>query len=103
MERSEASIRRCTIYTRKSSEEGLEQDFNSLQAQRQACRVVTLSVRWAGDRGSEPPPERTTGALGVYDRARVFRRYNRGPPARRPFFSPACADRFCLEASVVSH
>ena len=28
---------RCDIYTRKSSEEGLEQDFNSLDAQREAC------------------------------------------------------------------
>ena len=28
---------RCAIYTRKSSEEGLEQEFNSLQAQREAC------------------------------------------------------------------
>jgi DNA invertase Pin-like site-specific DNA recombinase len=30
---------RCAIYTRKSSEEGLEQEFNSLQAQREACEV----------------------------------------------------------------
>ena len=29
---------RCAIYTRKSSEEGLEQEVNSLQAQREACR-----------------------------------------------------------------
>src|SRR5882724_5417466 len=28
---------RCAIYTRKSSEEGLEQDFNSLHAQRESC------------------------------------------------------------------
>lgn len=28
---------RCAIYTRKSTEEGLEQDFNSLDAQREAC------------------------------------------------------------------
>jgi site-specific DNA recombinase len=28
---------RCAIYTRKSSEAGLEQEFNSLQAQREAC------------------------------------------------------------------
>jgi site-specific DNA recombinase len=28
---------RCAVYTRKSSEEGLEQDFNSLDAQREAC------------------------------------------------------------------
>jgi site-specific DNA recombinase len=37
------SIRRCAIYTRKSSEEGLEQDFNSLQAQREACEAFIKS------------------------------------------------------------
>ena len=31
------SIIRCAIYTRKSTEEGLEQDYNSLHAQRDAC------------------------------------------------------------------
>ena len=31
------TLRRCAVYTRKSSEEGLEQDFNSLDAQREAC------------------------------------------------------------------
>ena len=30
---------RCAIYTRKSSEEGLEQEFNSLAAQREACEA----------------------------------------------------------------
>lgn len=34
---------RCAIYTRKSSEEGLEQDFNSLHAQREACEAYILS------------------------------------------------------------
>lgn len=34
---------RCAIYTRKSSEEGLEQDFNSLQAQREACEAYIKS------------------------------------------------------------
>ena len=34
---------RCAIYTRKSSEEGLEQDFNSLHAQRDACEAYVLS------------------------------------------------------------
>jgi hypothetical protein len=43
-ERSGSRNLRCAIYTRKSSEEGLEQDFNSLHAQREACEgVVTLS------------------------------------------------------------
>lgn len=34
---------RCAIYTRKSSEEGLEQGFNSLHAQREACEAYVLS------------------------------------------------------------
>ncbi len=34
---------RCAIYTRKSSDEGLEQDFNSLDAQRKACAAYVLS------------------------------------------------------------
>jgi site-specific DNA recombinase len=34
---------RCAIYTRKSSEEGLEQGFNSLHAQREACAAYVLS------------------------------------------------------------
>src|ERR1700681_582535 len=34
------SSRRCAVYTRKSSEEGLGQDFNSLQAQREACEAL---------------------------------------------------------------
>ena len=36
---------RCAIYTRKSSEEGLEQDFNSLHAQREACVAYVQSQR----------------------------------------------------------
>lgn len=34
---------RCAIYARKSTEEGLEQDFNSLDAQREACAAYILS------------------------------------------------------------
>lgn len=39
---------RCAIYTRKSSEEGLEQSFNSLDAQREACEAYILSQRHEG-------------------------------------------------------
>ena len=39
---------RCAIYTRKSSEEGLEQEFNSLQAQREACEAFIASQRHEG-------------------------------------------------------
>jgi site-specific DNA recombinase len=39
---------RCAIYTRKSSEEGLEQSFNSLHAQREACEAYIASQRHEG-------------------------------------------------------
>ena len=39
---------RCAIYTRKSSEEGLEQDFNSLDAQRESCEAFILSQKHEG-------------------------------------------------------
>ena len=39
---------RCAIYTRKSSEEGLEQSFNSLHAQREACEAYIKSQRHEG-------------------------------------------------------
>ena len=39
---------RCAIYTRKSTEEGLEQDFNSLDAQREACEAYIKSQQHEG-------------------------------------------------------
>ena len=39
---------RCAIYTRKSSEEGLDQDFNSLEAQREACEAYVRSQAHEG-------------------------------------------------------
>ena len=39
---------RCAVYTRKSSEEGLEQEFNSLHAQRDACEAFIRSQRHEG-------------------------------------------------------
>lgn len=40
--------KRCAVYTRKSSEEGLEQEFNSLDAQREACEAYAASQRHEG-------------------------------------------------------
>ena len=48
MERTKQPIRRCAVYTRKSSEEGLEQDFNSLHAQREACEAFIASQQGDG-------------------------------------------------------
>jgi site-specific DNA recombinase len=39
---------RCAVYTRKSSEEGLEQEFNSLDAQRESCEAYVVSQRPEG-------------------------------------------------------
>src|SRR5258707_3746027 len=48
MEHPKTRIRRCAIYTRKSSEEGLEQDCNSLHAQREACEAFIKSQAGEG-------------------------------------------------------
>jgi len=42
------AVLKCAIYTRKSSEEGLEQAFNSLDAQREACEAYVSSQRHEG-------------------------------------------------------
>jgi DNA invertase Pin-like site-specific DNA recombinase len=52
---------RCAIYTRKSSEEGLEQGFNSLDAQREACAAYILSQ--AGEGWHEVPARYDDGGL----------------------------------------
>lgn len=39
---------RCAVYTRKSTEEGLEQEFNSLHAQRESCEAYIKSQRGEG-------------------------------------------------------
>src|SRR6266851_1474207 len=46
MQHDKAPVQRCAIYTRKSSEEGLEQDFNSLQ--REACEAFIKSQQGEG-------------------------------------------------------
>jgi DNA invertase Pin-like site-specific DNA recombinase len=48
MPRGDATRKRCAIYTRKSSEEGLEQEFNSLAAQREACEAFIRSQQHEG-------------------------------------------------------
>src|SRR5213082_2309083 len=48
MPRADTGRKRCAIYTRKSSEEGLEQEFNSLAAQREACEAFVRSQRDEG-------------------------------------------------------
>ena len=55
MELRKPPIRRCAIYTRKSSEEGLEQDFNSLHAQREACEGFIKSQAGEGWRLVKTP------------------------------------------------
>ena len=41
-------LQRCAVYTRKSSEEGLDQSFNSLDAQREACEAYIKSQAHEG-------------------------------------------------------
>src|SRR3981189_2490477 len=44
----QSKLQRCAIYTRKSSEEGVEQEFNSLHAQREACEAFIKSQAGEG-------------------------------------------------------
>lgn len=48
MKSSAPSTLRCAVYTRKSHEEGLDQDFNSLDAQTEACQAYILSQAGLG-------------------------------------------------------
>jgi site-specific DNA recombinase len=48
MQQGKTPIRRCAIYTCKSSEEGSEQNFNSLHAQREACETFIKSQAGEG-------------------------------------------------------
>ncbi|WP_037505983.1 recombinase family protein, partial [Rhizorhabdus wittichii] len=48
MRPGESKIIRCAVYTRKSDEKGLEQEFNSLDAQREACEAYIASQRHEG-------------------------------------------------------
>src|SRR3954452_15370059 len=45
---SDSPVVRCAIYTRKSTEEGLEQSFNTLQAQRESAEAYILSHKQEG-------------------------------------------------------
>ncbi|MBR1155237.1 recombinase family protein [Bradyrhizobium sp. AUGA SZCCT0169] len=45
---NDAKVLRCAIYTRKSTEHGLEQEFNSLDAQREACEAYIKSQAFQG-------------------------------------------------------
>ncbi|KKC27998.1 recombinase family protein [Sphingomonas sp. SRS2] len=45
---ADSKVIRCAVYTRKSDEKGLEQEFNSLDAQREACEAYIASQRHEG-------------------------------------------------------
>lgn len=48
VEQAAPKIIRCAIYTRKSTEEGLQQEFNSLDAQREAAEAFITSQKHEG-------------------------------------------------------
>jgi DNA invertase Pin-like site-specific DNA recombinase len=70
---AKAAIRRCAIYTRKSSEEGLEQAFNSLHAQREACEAFIRSQQGEGWRVVETAYDDGGLSGGTMDRPALRR------------------------------
>src|SRR5262245_27110375 len=66
-------IRRCAVYTRKSSEEGLEQSFNSLHAQREACEAYIRSQAHEGWKLVKTPYDDGGFSGGTMERPAVKR------------------------------
>src|ERR1043166_8275865 len=64
---------RCAVYTRKSSEEGLEQSFNSQDAQREACLAYIDSQRHEGWRASSTTYDDGGFSGGTMDRPALTR------------------------------
>jgi site-specific DNA recombinase len=64
---------RCAIYTRKSSDEGLGQGFNSLHAQREACEAYILSQRHEGWHALSAPYDDGGYSGGTMDRPALQR------------------------------
>ena len=73
---------RCAIYTRKSSDEGLEQEFNSLDAQREACEAYIVSQRYAGwvAHTRRVPSDRGSGNSRASTKVQVVDRHARITP-----------------------
>src|SRR5262245_66358227 len=72
-ERARVRMLRCAIYTRKSSDEGLEQDFNSLQAQREACEAYIISQKHEGWKGLPAAYDDGAYSGGTMDRPALQR------------------------------
>jgi DNA invertase Pin-like site-specific DNA recombinase len=64
---------RCAVYTRKSSEEGLEQAFNSLDAQREACEAYITSQKHEGWTALATPYDDGAYSGGSMDRPALQR------------------------------
>jgi site-specific DNA recombinase len=64
----DTGIRRCAIYTRKSSDEGLEQEYNSLHAQRESCEAFIKSQSGEGWRIVKTPYDDGGYSGGTMDR-----------------------------------
>ncbi len=82
--KNEAPAVRCAVYTRKSTEDGLEQEFNSLDAQREAAEAFIASQRGEGwiclpDQYNECRPHSALGNLTPREYAR-----SRRPRAFKP-------------------
>src|SRR5260370_28138766 len=95
---------RCAIYPRKSSEEGLEQEFNSLQAQREACEAFIDSQRHEGWVGLRAAYDDGGFSGATMDRPALQQLLEDitagpGPPPRRPqtLSAPPRAPPSCLD------
>jgi hypothetical protein len=84
--KQKAATIRCAIYTRKSTEEGLEQEFNSLDAQRDAGESYIASQRFANgcDVGAKSTTLLTQRASQSREREKIGERLANTHGQRRP-------------------
>ena len=91
---SERRVLRCAVYTRKSSEHGLEQDFNSLDAQREAGEAYIKSQSHEGWKLIRTPYADRSSCSGCWRRSRWH-----GPNNVRYSASPSKDDHKMIERS----
>jgi len=87
---------RCAVYTRKSTDEGLDKEFNTLDAQREACEAYVASQR--AEDGPWSATATTTALLrrhpGASRAEAAVGRYRAGPGRRhRVYISTGCPAR----------
>ena len=90
---------RCAVYTRKSTEEGLDMEFNSLDAQREACEAYVASQK-QDRRSSMRSPTRSAPTISACRRRRRRCGWRCRPAPARPLKGRPVHRNWVVEVSA---